>query len=199
MVKADKTRYKLTDEELIAMFQDGDEGAFEELVNRYADRLLNFAYRFVFDKQEAEDIVQDTFLRVYINRHAYREIAKFSTWIYTITANLAKTSLRKRKYRKVMYLSHMGPNEDKDFEIKDEGEFNLLEKDLRVDEDVVQRALDRLPEHFKTILILRDIQELSYEEISKILDIPIGTVKSRINRARLRLQKEISKVLKGKK
>jgi len=199
MVKADKTRYKLTDEELIAMFQDGDEGAFEELVNRYADRLLNFAYRFVFDKQEAEDIVQDTFLRVYINRHAYREIAKFSTWIYTITANLAKTSLRKRKYRKVMHLSHMGPNEDKDFEIKDEGEFNLLEKDLRVDEDVVQRALDRLPEHFKTILILRDIQELSYEEISKILGIPIGTVKSRINRARLRLQKEISKVLKGKK
>jgi len=201
MTKEEKknNKYEFTDEELIAKFQNGDEGAFEELVHRYAGRLLNFVYRFVYDKKEAEDIVQDTFLRVYMNRHAYREIAKFSTWIYTIAANLAKTFLRKKKYRKVMFLSQMGPDENKDFEIKDEEEIRIIEKDMRVDEETIQRALLKLPEHFKTILILRDIQELSYEEISNILEIPIGTVKSRINRARLRLQKEISKILKGKR
>ena len=90
-----------TDEELIARFQNGDTYAFDLLVRRYKDPLLNFIYRFLGDIVESEDIVQETFYRVYKNKHYYKEVAKFSTWIYTIAGNLAKTELRRRKRRKV--------------------------------------------------------------------------------------------------
>jgi len=183
-------RFKLTDEELIRRFQAGDEAAFEEIVYRYSDRLMNFAYRFVLNREESEDIVQDTFLKVYQNRHAYREIAKFSTWIYTITGNLAKTVLRKRRNRKLFFFSKLGPEDkDMDFPSKDRKPENKIEGQF--DERIIQRAIKKLPEHFRTAIILRDIQELSYEEISNIINAPLGTVKSRINRARLRLQEEL--------
>ena len=184
--------FQLTDEELISRFQAGDEGAFEEIVNRYADRLLKFAYRFVLDREEAEDIVQDTFLKVYQNRHAYREIAKFSTWIYTITGNLAKTILRKRKNRKMFPFSRT-TSEDNDKEIEYPSTERPPDTKLagEIEEQIIQRAIIKLPEHFRTVIILRDIQDLSYEEISNIIDAPLRTVKSRINRARLRLQEEL--------
>jgi len=85
-----------TDEELIARFQNGDEQAYVELVNRYRDRLMTFVYRFVNDEVIAEDIVQDTLVKLYTHKDYYRNIAKFSTWIYTIAGNLAKTELRKK-------------------------------------------------------------------------------------------------------
>ncbi len=181
---------QLTDEELIKRFQKGDVWAFEEIVRRYRDRLTNFVYRYVNDRREAEDLVQDTFLKLYQNKHAYKEIAKFSTWIYTIAANLAKTLLRKRKTRKLMFFSHLGP-EDKDLDLpsKDRTTQEILESEQG--EKFIQQAISKLPEHFRIAIILRDVQELSYEEISNIIGKPIGTVKSRINRARLRLQKEL--------
>jgi RNA polymerase sigma-70 factor (ECF subfamily) len=183
-------QYKITDEELIQRFQAGDEEAFEEIVHRYSNRLLNFAYRFVLNREEAEDIVQDTFLKVYQNRHAYREIAKFSTWIYTITANLSKTLLRKRRNRKLLFFSHIG-SEEKDMDFPDRTQKTEQPIEGEFDEHQIQRAIQKLPEHFRTAIILRDIQELSYEEISNIINAPLGTVKSRINRARLRLQEEL--------
>jgi RNA polymerase sigma-70 factor (ECF subfamily) len=185
-----KNRYKISDEELIRRFQLGDEEAFEEIVNRYSDRLLNFAYRFVLDKEEAEDIVQDTFLKVYQNRHAYREIAKFSTWIYTITGNLAKTVLRKRRNRGVLFFSRIGP-EDKTTEFPSRDRQPESQVEGQFTERTIQKAIAKLPEHFRTVIILRDIQGLSYEEIGNIINAPLGTVKSRINRARLRLQGEL--------
>jgi len=90
-------QFRYTDEELIARFQEGDEQAYTELVNRYRDKLMTFVYRFVNDMEQAEDIIQDTMLKLYTHKHYYRNIAKFSTWIYTIAGNLAKTELRKRK------------------------------------------------------------------------------------------------------
>ena len=102
---ADDFRY--SDEELIARFQEGDEQAYIELVNRYRDRLMNFVYRFVDDMEKAEDIVQDTLMKLYTHKHYYRDLAKFSTWIYTIAGNLAKTELRRKKRHKVTNLSHM--------------------------------------------------------------------------------------------
>jgi len=190
-----QNKYKVSDEELIRRFQAGDEGAFEEIVKRYSNRLLNFAYRYVHDRKESEDIVQDTFLKVYQNRHAYREIAKFSTWIYTITGNLAKTVLRKRRSHKMHYFSQLGP-EDKEFEYPSTDEKPEEPIEIRFDERLIQDAIDKLPEHFRVVIILRDIQELSYEEISNIIGLPLGTVKSRINRARLRLQKELQDLRK---
>jgi len=182
--------YIYTDEELIARFQKGDEQAYVELVNRYRDRLLNFAYRFVNDEEQAEDVVQDTLLKLFTHRHYYRNIAKFSTWIYTIAGNLAKTELRKRKRHKVTNLSQMG---------RQEQEYELPATEAETGQKVdghyagkqIQQAIQMLPLHFRTVIILRDIQELSYEEISNIVDVPLGTVKSRINRARLQLQKAL--------
>ena len=188
--------FKFSDEELILRFQKGDEQSYIELVNRYRDRLINFIYRFVNDIESAEDIVQDALLKVYTHKHYYKNIAKFSTWLYTIAGNLAKTELRKKKTRKVTNLSQMGP-EDKDYELtSNEPETDKATQNEYL-EKRIQIAINKLPLHFKTVTILREIQELSYEEISKIVDVPLGTVKSRINRAHLQLQKELKDFKKG--
>ena len=191
-----ENEFKFSDEELILRFQKGDEQSYIELVNRYRDRIINFIYRFEKDTESAEDIVQDALLKVYTHKHYYKNIAKFSTWLYTIAGNLAKTELRKKKTRKVTNLSQMGP-EDKDFELtSNEPETDKATQNEYL-EKRIQIAINKLPLHFKTVTILREIQELSYEEISKIVDVPLGTVKSRINRARLQLQKELKDFKKG--
>ena len=183
-------QFRYTDEELIARFQEGDEQAYTELVNRYRDKLMTFVYRFVNDMDKEEDIIQDTMLKLYTHKHYYRNIAKFSTWIYTIAGNLAKTELRKRKHHKVTNISQMGP-EDRDYELPSVAPETDEVVQSEYIEKKIQAAIQNLPLHFRTVTILRDIQELSYEEISKIVEVPLGTVKSRINRARLQLQKEL--------
>ena len=179
-----------TDEELIKRFQDDDEQAYVELVNRYRDRLMNFVYRFVNDYEQSEDIAQETLIKLYTHKHYYKNIAKFSTWIYTIAANLAKSELRKKKTRKVTNLSQMS-TEEREYELP----AVQPDTDQSIESEFIhkriQAAIQKLPLHFRTVTILRDIQELSYEEISKIVDVPLGTVKSRINRARIQLQKEL--------
>ena len=185
-----QNQYQYTDEELIASFQNGNEQAYIELVRRYRDRLMTFVFRFLGDMELSEDIVQDTMIKVYTHKHYYKEIAKFSTWIYTIAGNLAKTELRKRKRRKVTLLSQMN-TDDRKYEIPST---ELHSEDIVQGEYLeryIQKAILQLPLHFRTVVILRDIQELSYEEISKIVNVPLGTVKSRINRARLQLQQSL--------
>ena len=186
------SNFELSDEILIKKFQEGDVGAYNQLVNRFKDRLLNFIYRFVNDLDLAEDLVQDTLLKLYTHKDSYQEIAKFSTWLYTIAANLARTELRKKKRRKTFSVTELS---------REDREFIIASSDLDPSEDLssqnfeksVQRALAELPDDFKTIIILRDIQELSYDEISKIVDVPLGTVKSRINRGRVKLQQLLKK------
>jgi len=178
------------DEELIERFQNGDLYAFELIVQRYKEPLINFIYYYLGNRLDAEDVVQETFIRLYKKKEMYRKVAKFSTWIYTIASNLAKTELRKRKRQRVLSLSKIG-YEDKDFEIPD----NLSQPDNIVDNNMklkfIKREIDKLPARFKEVVILRDIEQLSYEEISEILNIPIGTVKSRVNRGRNRLQNKL--------
>ena len=194
-VMPEKVQY--SDKELILRFQQGDELAYVELVNRYRDRLMNFVFRFVGSFEEAEDIVQDTFVKLYQKKDYYRPISAFSTWIFTIASNLAKTELRKRKRRKVSYLSQIGI-EEKDFDIPVEDTTDE-ETVGEYTESQIQDAIQSLQLHFRTALILRDIEELSYEEISKILDVPLGTIKSRINRARLQLQEKLKHVHKDRR
>ena len=181
------SEFELTDEQLIKKFQNGDIGAFNQIVHRYKDRLINFIYRFVNDIDKSEDLTQDTFLKLYTHKDSYKEIAKFSTWLYTIAANLAKTELRKIKRRKTFSISDLS-KDDREFVISSEA-IGPDDKNINSTfEKNIQIALERLSVDFKTIIILRDIQELSYDEISKIMRLPIGTVKSRINRGRLKLQ-----------
>ncbi len=190
-----KTTSEPTDEQLIARFQDGDEYAFDLLVKRYKDPLMNFIYRFVGDRTDAEDIVQETFLRLYKNKHYYREIAKFSTWIYTIAGNLAKTELRKRRRRNFLSI-HNFMSTEKDYELPDKGITPDRHTNTVITDKEIQKAIDKLSPKFRQVILLRDIQVFSYEEISQIVKIPLGTVKSRVNRARLKLQKDLKKVIK---
>jgi len=184
----DKEKIKYTDEELVKRFQQGDERAYVELVKRYKDRLLNFVYRYLNSYEQSEDVVQDTLMKLYTSAHMYREIAKFSTWIFTIAANLAKSELRRLKRRRTVSIHTMG-FDDKEYEIPSEAYDPAKETESNYGEKQIQQAIDTLPDQFKTVIILREVQQLSYEEISQILGISIGTVKSRINRGRLRLQK----------
>lgn len=184
-----------TDEELISRFQNGDNYAFDLLVKRYKDPLLNFVFRFLGDRIEAEDIVQETFLRLFKNKHYYKEIAKFSTWIYTIAGNLAKTELRKRRRRSLFSINHFMSTE-KDYDIPDEDSSPEKRTNTIITDGVIQKAVNKLSPKFKEVIVLRDIQGFSYEEISDIVDIPLGTVKSRVNRARLKLQEDLKDLMK---
>jgi len=180
--------FKLTDEKLIARFQDGDINAYNELVHRYKDRLLNFVFRYFNNREQAEDVVQDTMIKLYTHASYYKNIAKFSTWIYTIAKNNALTELRKNKRKQTVSL---WTNEGKpiDIEMKDELLEQTVYNKMAVEE--LNKYLDEIPENFRIAVVLRDFQELSYEEISKILEIPIGTIKSRINRGRIQLSKKM--------
>jgi len=180
----------LSDEQLIARFQAGDLSAFDQIVERYQGQLINFVGRLLNDRNTAEDIVQETFLRVYRNKHRYKEIARFSTWIYTIAGNLARTELRRRKIRNFFSISQRGETE-KDYEIPDT-EINV-EKSVEgsMVKDMIMREVMKLPVYFREVIILRDLQDLSYEEISQILSVPLGTVKSRVNRGRTQIQKKL--------
>jgi RNA polymerase sigma-70 factor (ECF subfamily) len=179
-----------SDEQLMLRVGQGDKGAFDEIVRRYTSRMVNLAYQIVGDREMAQDIAQETFLRAYKSASRYREISKFSTWLYTIAINLCRNELRRRKFR--MYsLEGMAERED-----EDKLRIDIADESMKPDRDlerkeigrIVREAVAMLPEKFRTPLVLRDIQDLTYEEIGGILDLPEGTVKSRINRARQRVK-----------
>tara|TARA_Y100000591_G_scaffold255617_1_gene227471 strand:+ start:52 stop:672 length:621 start_codon:yes stop_codon:yes gene_type:complete len=185
-----KNKFIYSDEQLMLLFQGGDENAYIELVNRYKDKLINFIFNYLGDLESSEDVVQDTMIRLYQKKHYYKEIAKFSTWLYTISKNLANTELRKRKQRKTTLLSQFS-KDDKTYELPDNDPEPGQEIQTEVVNKIIRNAVDQLSEKFKIVIVLRDIQGLSYEDISEIINVPIGTVKSRINRARLQLQVEL--------
>jgi len=180
---------KMSDEDLMEKFQSGYEQAFNLLVDRYQDRLHNFLYRYTHNHQDCEDLVQETFYRVFRSRHSYERIAKFSTWMYTIAINLAK-SLYKKKKRMTKVTIHKDPDDSEDRPMKLEDTDILPDDSLheKMCMDELEKALKELSDDFREVVVLRDIQQLSYEEISEIADLPMGTVKSRINRGRAKLQ-----------
>ena len=185
----DKNLNELTDEELILEFQQNDTNqAFEILVQRYKNPLVNFVYRFLGDYETCLDVVQETFIKVYRYKNAYSSIAKFSTWIYTIAGNLARTEYQKRKRRKFFSINSYGENKET-FDIPDERYRPDVATDSGIKDKIIQKALLKVSPVYREVVILRDIQGLSYEEISEIMKITVGTVKSRINRGRVQLQK----------
>ena len=184
-----------SDEQLMLLFQGGDERAYIELVNRYKDKLINFIFNYLGDLESSEDVVQETMIKLYQKKHYYKEIAKFSTWLYTIAKNLANTELRKRKQRKTTLLSQFS-KDDKTYDLPSNDPEPGQEIQTDIVNKIIRDAVDQLSEKFKIVIVLRDIQGLSYEDISEIINVPIGTVKSRINRARLQLQVELKHLKK---
>jgi len=179
-----------TDEDLIAQFQQGELAAYDELVKRFRLPLFSFINRIVKNPGVAEDLLQETFIRLYLNKDSYRQIAKFSTWIFTIGSNLAKTELRKRKVRKWISLSG-NSDEDRPIDVPDKSA-NPFDEVQRLDvREKFNIEINKLPQVFREAIELRDVQELSYDEISLILKVPLGTVKSRVNRGRQRLRDKL--------
>ena len=190
-----QNRFIYSDEQLMSLFQGGDENAYLELVNRYKDKLINFIFNYLGDFESSEDVVQETMIKLYQKKHYYKEIAKFSTWLYTIAKNLANTELRKRKQRKTTLLSQFS-KDDKTYELPSNDPEPGQEIQTDIVNKIIRDAVDQLSEKFKIVIVLRDIQGLSYEDISEIINVPIGTVKSRINSARLQLQVELKHLKK---
>ena len=186
-----------TDESLMLRVGKGDRQAFDEIVRRYGSKMINLAYQITGDRDLAEDIGQETFFRAYRSAPRYREISKFSTWLYTIAINLCRNELRKRKFR-IFSLEGMAEREE-DEKIRIDIVDDRLKPDAELERKelgrMIRKAIASLPEKFRTPLVLRDIQGLAYDEIGRILNLPEGTVKSRINRARLRVKDILKPVL----
>lgn len=182
----------LSDEDLMKEVQANDTAAFEELVNRYQHALTTFISKFVGSGPHVEDILQEAFIRVWRHRKQYKTVAKFSTWVYTIAGNLAKTELRRNKIRRSVYIRTGGePREEEGVDVVDpvaDPERDAGREEIR---RLVAKEIQRLPKVYRAAVILRDVQDKSYEEIAEILNVPVGTVKSRVNRGRARLQKRL--------
>jgi len=178
---------ELSDADLVARFIEGESFRFNELVQRYSPRLLNFIFRVIGDRERAEDLVQETFIRVYRHIKRFDQKKKFSTWAYTIASNLAKNELRNRTRNPLIYFQTL----IKDWE-DDRRPLEFADKSYRPDDlfkkrylrELVSRAVEQLPEHHKIVFVLRETQGKSYEEIAEITKCSLGTVKSRLNRAR---------------
>ncbi|MCH8556227.1 MAG: sigma-70 family RNA polymerase sigma factor [Balneolia bacterium] len=187
-----------TDEQLMRQFQAGNEGAFTMLVQRYQQRLYHYLIRYTRNHEDTEDIIQETFMRVYNSRNAYEEVARFSTWLYTIAGNLMRTQFKKRQRMQTSSISASAQDDDPgtySLEIPDTHLTPEEHVNSSLTMSMIRKALNELPEEYSELLNLREYKDLSYEEISEAVNLPMGTVKSRINRGRNRLQSMLSGII----
>jgi RNA polymerase sigma-70 factor (ECF subfamily) len=184
----------LSDHDLIEATKTGDEEAFAEIVNRYRKPITNYLFRFLNDYEEAVDLAQETFVRVYFAIERYHTDYAFSTYIYRIATNLAISEIRKRKRRKLLSLTGLYQSEEEnETEFQPPDESALPDENLVEDEKsrIISRAIVALPEKYRAPIILREVEGKSYEEIAQILDLGLGTTKSRISRARGLLKEKL--------
>ena len=186
---------QMDDHALLAATREGDETAFQELVRRYRNPITNFVYRMLNDYDRAADLAQETFVRVYMSSERYQATYSFSTYIYRIASNLAISDLRQRKRRRVVPMpSFFSDKENAEIEVEFPDN-RVVHPDQTMIEDerrkAVGRAIASLPDKYRAAVVLRDIEGKSYEEISAVLGLSDGTVKSRINRARNLLKEKL--------
>ncbi len=179
---------------LLEKAKSGDIAAFEELIDAYQKKVFNLALRIIGNYDDAADLAQETFVRIYKAISNFKEQSSFSTWVYRITTNVCLDEIRKRKNKKVVSLDEDIHMEDGDMKRQvvsdDPGPDEAAEREeVR---RVVNNAINKLPEDQRAVITMRDLHGMSYEEIAQVLDLPGGTVKSRINRARLALKNLLS-------
>ncbi|MBP6509386.1 MAG: sigma-70 family RNA polymerase sigma factor [Candidatus Kapabacteria bacterium] len=183
-------RNSASDEELLQLFLKGDEAAFVALMRRYKEPITTYTYRFLGNYDDAVDVAQETFVRLYRFGHSFVGEVKFSTWLYTIASNLARTELKRYRRRNGVSLGEafsVGEDESS-WDIPDETYMpDELVDSTRIAQDV-QKALLSISPSYREMVVLRDVQQLTYEEIAVITNTEMGTVKSRINRGRAQLQ-----------
>ena len=166
----------------------GDTNAFETLVLEYEKSVYNIALRMTGNSEDASDMTQEAFIKAFNSLQSFRGDSKFSVWLYRIVSNVCLDFLRSRNRRPTVSLSvEDDEGEETELEVADESQSPELLLDRSLTRDSVRRGLDSLPPDYRQILLLREIQGFSYEEISETLDLEVGTVKSRIFRARKKL------------
>ena len=181
-----------SDEVLITLIQGGDDGAFRLLVDRYKERVRNLIYSILNDTSIVDDLAQEVFIRVYEGLSKFRFESSFYTWLYRITINKCRDEMRKKKMRKFFSLHVLIDSSNEELQSK-----ITVHPDNSGAEELVNKGLQELPEKFRIPIVLKDIDGFSYEEMAKIMHCEIGTVKSRLSRARAMLRVILAPLLEG--
>lgn len=167
---------------------DGDVDAFEDLIHAYEKTVYNIALRMVHSPQDAEDLAQEAFLKAYHALSSFREDSKFSSWLFRIVSNVCLDHLRSTRNKATISLTMEDEDgESEELDLPDLGSSPETVLEQKLTADAVRRGLDQLPPDYRQVLLLRELQGLSYDEISEATNLEIGTVKSRIFRARKKL------------
>ncbi|HET7231997.1 MAG TPA: sigma-70 family RNA polymerase sigma factor [Longimicrobium sp.] len=181
---------ELSDEQLFQRYTQGDADGFRVLVDRYQPRIQGFLRKRLNDEERVEDLTQDTFLRIHRARDSYDPARKFSTWIHTIANNLLKNEFRNRSRRRETTFSELRPETGSNGAVSRPVEFaatghnperEAYRRELR---EAIDAAIERMDEHHRIPFVMREVEDRTYEEIAEQIGIPVGTVKSRLNRAR---------------
>ena len=199
MSKLKEDRNVNRDRELISRFLDGDNDAFNQLIALYSGKAYQIAFGLLSDKEDAEEVVRDAFVRVYKNLHKFRGDASFSTWLYRIVTNLSRNKYHWHRRRGAdinFSISYNSQNEDNcsDLEIPDEKlhpERFLSGKERY---NILRKALEQMPSKLKEVIVLRHFDDMSYADIADILGCELGTIKSRLARARKTLKEKFMKL-----
>jgi len=188
---------RTSDEELMMKCLNGDMSAFELLVMRYKDLIINFIYRSIGDYHRAEELSQETFLRVFKSASRYEPKCQFKNWIYLIATNLCRNEIRNRQRRNTVFFDDLVPeDEDVNYSSLMMDVRNLPDElyEKKEQRQLIQQTINRLPENQRTALLLVTYQNMRYEEIAEVLDCSVSAVKSLIHRARQTMKKLLMEV-----
>jgi RNA polymerase sigma-70 factor (ECF subfamily) len=192
----------LPDADVVALAQQGREPAYRELIRRYERPVFSLVYRMVRDRELAEDLTQDTFVKVLTHIEKYRSEFKFSSWLFKIANNVAIDHLRRRQLDTISmegspHATTTDIAEATSFELATQGETPLQELEARELGSEIERAISQLRPEYRACILLRHVEDKSYEEIAATLDLPLGTVKTYIHRARHELRKLLEHLREG--
>lgn len=184
---------KITDATLIQQFRKGSMEAFEELLERYESKIYNLAMRFTRNQEDAEEVLQDVFTTLYQKLDGFKGNSAFSSWLYRIIVNAAFMKLRKRKQNNTVAIEDLAPAVkqqclDRELSFCNRSDVLSINREMR---DIIESALNKLPDQYRAVFVLRDVDGLSNQEVSEILDLSIPAVKSRLHRSRLMLRKRL--------
>lgn len=183
---------KVSDVSLVKQFNKGSHEAFEEIIARYDTKVMNLALRFTRNQEDAEEVLQDVFTTLYRKLHGFEGKSAFSSWLYRIVVNASFMKLRKRKQHTTVYLDDLTQERgvDKDLVLGSRMDTVPSHRELR---ETLQGAIDKLPEQYRAVFILRDVDALSNEEVSEVLELSVPAVKSRLHRSRIMLRKRLQR------
>ena len=186
---------KISDVALVDSFKAGDISAFEEIVSRYEAKVMNLSLRFTRNQEDAEEVLQDVFTTVYRKIDGFRGKSAFSSWLYRIVVNAAFMKLRKKKQNQAISMEDLAPAVKQYCIERDDAAWPhshnvAVTRELQ---EVLQKAIDRLPDQYRAVFVLRDVDGLSNQETGQILDLSIPAVKSRLHRSRIMLRKKLQR------